>query len=156
MAEARAVPAPVWVGELGIDHKAGKAGAYMDTSLKALDEAGAGWAWWQWRQDGGWGIRNDDGHQLNMVALRQLAKPYLQAAPSGVSTAASDPGDALTVQVDARHGDQAIQVGWPALISGEARVTGTCLRDWNSAGPVLWLHVLPRSSCTIQVTTARP
>lgn len=44
---------------------------YSDT----FDDLGVGWAWWQWRQDRNWGIRNGDGDFINTDFLRRLARP---------------------------------------------------------------------------------
>src|SRR5207302_8427149 len=83
--EAALLPAALWFGELGIDATRGDAAQWADDALQQLDDANSGWAWWQWRQDGGWGMRSRSGDRLNLDFLKHLARPYLVAAPPGVS-----------------------------------------------------------------------
>jgi endoglycosylceramidase len=149
--EAASVPAPLWVGEMGIDHDQPGAAAYTDATLGALDALGAGWAWWQWRQDGGWGIRSGDGNRLNLAALERIARPYLEAAPEGVAGAETAGGAALSIEVRSRHGDQPVLVGWPAITRGQPRVTGACLIGWTADGSDLELRLRPGAGCRIEV-----
>src|SRR5262249_3610841 len=99
--EAAALPAPLWVGELGVDSQSPQAEGYVRVAVASLDAAGAGWAWWQWRQDEGWGVRSRDGRRLDTDVLRRLATPYLRAAPAGVSARPATGGRALVVRMAA-------------------------------------------------------
>jgi hypothetical protein len=64
--EARGLPAIPWWGELGIDTGKPHAVIWTDTALDTLDDLDAGWAWWQWRQDWGWGVRGGAGDFFNV------------------------------------------------------------------------------------------
>jgi endoglycosylceramidase len=89
-AEAAAVPAPMWTGELGIDHQQARAAGWADAALDALDDQGAGWAWWQWRESLRWGIRDAPGRHLDLDFLRHVARPFAVAAPAGVHAGRGD------------------------------------------------------------------
>ena len=101
--EAATLPAALWVGELGIDQSQPDAAAWTRAALGALAAQGVGWTWWQWRQDGGWGVRSTDGRHVNRTALRRLARPYVAAAPAGVASRPSGE-EGLRVDVAAEHG----------------------------------------------------
>ncbi len=105
-AEAAAVPAPMWTGELGIDHHQAHAAGWADAALDALDDRGAGWAWWQWRESPSWGIRDAAGGFVDWDYLRHLARPYAVAAPPGVHPGRGDGVHGhLALRVDPGHGD---------------------------------------------------
>ena len=150
--EAGRVPAPLWVGELGIDSDASGAASYTESALKALDQLRAGWAWWQWRQDGGWGMRSADGRRLDTGGLARLARPYLQAAPSGATARESDQGLEVSVDAAATTGGRSIEVAYPALTRGRPIAAGSCLAgSWWSAGE-LTLSVAPGGGCLILIS----
>lgn len=153
--EARAMAAALWFGEVGFNNRDSRAPVYETAYLHAMAPAGAGWCWWQWRQDGGWGIRSSDGTKLDRAALRRLARPYLQAAPSG--TTAHAEVDGLSVTVPHSHSPAGIVVGWPGLLRGAPRARGSCLAgtDWTSESGRLTLYVAPGRTCTILVRGAR-
>jgi endoglycosylceramidase len=149
--EADALHAAFWVGELGIDHSAPGAGAWTGAALSAMAAQHVGWAWWQWRQDGGWGIRSVDGNRLDLAALRTLAGAYLAAAPSGVTAVST--GDGLRIVVGASHPDVPVELGWPALILGPPSIRGSCLTSPPAQdSPATYaLALAPGRGCTIQV-----
>jgi endoglycosylceramidase len=155
--EAAELGAPLWIGELGVASGAPQAVAYTRDALTALDGVGAsGWAWWQWRQDGGWGIRSQDGRRLDRTALGRIARPYLQAAPRGTAATVVDGGRGLEVRFVAGHALVPAVVAWPGLLLGPPRAAGGCLRsaDWSAAAGTLTLTVPPSESCTVRVSPA--
>lgn len=158
--EAASLPAAMWVGELGIDHEGHGAGAWTDASLSAMAGQGVGWAWWQWRQDGGWGIRSVDGRRVDRAALRGLARPYLKAAPSGVALpparAAGGGGAGIEIQVSPDHGAAPVAVGWSDLTLGTPSVQGSCLASppSHSGAGTYELALAPGRGCTIGIEPA--
>src|SRR5207302_1596907 len=125
--EAGQVPAPFWSGELGIDHTQAQSTGWADAALDAYDDAGVGWAWWQWRETGGWGIRDAAGTHLDAAFLRHVARPYLPVAPAGVRAGRGD-GVAghLELTVSSAAG-MSVEVAWPELTLGAPEVTGACV-----------------------------
>jgi hypothetical protein len=156
--EASQVPAPLWIGELGYDLTQTGALSYADAALNKMDDLGIGWAWWQWRENQYWGIVDRRGQIVNMAALRHLARPYLVAAPSGIS---SGRGDALigrlVLQAAASHADQPIEIGWSSLTLAAPIATGTCLNSshWDAAAGRLTLQLEPGSGCRLTIAAAR-
>lgn len=150
--EAARVPAALWVGEWGIAANQGGAMRWVDDALDAFAAAGAGWAWWQWREDSPWGVRDNAG-RIDQELLGHLARPYLAAAPPGVTTASAGSAAALRVQVAAGHGGAPVEVAWP-VGAGTPRVTGDCRVDsaWDSTRARLTLRVPPRRGCALLVT----
>lgn len=153
--EADALHAAFWVGELGIDHGAPGAGAWTEAALSAMVPLHVGWAWWQWRQDGGWGVRSVDGNRLDLAALRTLARPYLAAAPSGVTAVSTSGG--LRIVVGASHPDLPVELAWPALTLGPPSVLGSCLKSPPTRdSPAMYtLALAPGRGCTIQAGPSR-
>lgn len=157
--EATQVPAPLWVGELGISSTAKDATEWATDALDALDAHASGWAWWQWRggYDPHWAIRSPDGKRLDMPFLRLLARPYLAAAPPGVASSGSDGLTGhLDIQVSAGHGSGSIEVGWSTLTLGTPRVVSTCAAttSWEPGVARLVISVPPASACRIQLSRA--
>lgn len=150
--EARMLPAPLWIGELGIDGYASGAAAYTRSAVTTLDELGSGWTWWQWRQDGGWGIRSTDGRRLDIGSLARLARPYLQAAPPGVTATAADHGLAISVDAGAKGGTRLIEVAYPGLTWGRPEAGGSCLVDSSWSHGELVLSVAPGAACSIVIS----
>ncbi|MGH7903570.1 MAG: glycoside hydrolase family 5 protein [Candidatus Dormibacteraceae bacterium] len=155
--EARRLPAVLWIGELGIDHRQPGAPAWTKTVLDDLDRSGTGWAWWQWRQDGHWGVRTASG-SLHMDVLRRLARPYLVAAPAGVRT--GTPGDGvrgtLTLEVASSHGGQPALVAWPALTLPPPVVSGACVLSsaWDHAAARITLRLAPGDACQVRISAS--
>jgi hypothetical protein len=150
--EAAEVPAPLWVGELGYDLVAPGATTYIDAALDEADDLGIGWAWWQWRESRRWGIVDRGGQLVNRDMLRHIARPYVIAAPAGAHASRGDGvRGALTIQVDARHVDQPIVVGWSALTLTAPVVTGICLASsqWDATTARLMLQVDSGKGCQL-------
>jgi Cellulase (glycosyl hydrolase family 5) len=153
--EAAEVPAPLWIGELGYDLTQKGALSYADAALDQADELGIGWAWWQWRENRWWGIRDTAGQIVNMQALRHLARPYVIAAPSGVHPGRGDGvRGTLSIRVDASHQDQPMQIGWSALTLGGPAASGSCVRSsqWDATTARLTLQLDPGTGCQVAVT----
>jgi endoglycosylceramidase len=152
--EAAQVPAALWVGEWGMSAAQSGATAWVDDALNAFDSAGAGWAWWQWREDTPWGVRDNAGH-TNTDLLRHLARPYLAAAPAGVHASGSDGiTGALSVTVDAAYRGGPIEVAWPRLSLGAPHLGGSCsgLPRWDDSRARLVIAIDGSTPCTIRLT----
>ncbi len=155
--EAKAVPAPLWVGEMGYDLTRPDALSYADAALDEADRLGIGWAWWQWRENRYWGIVDASGRLVNRVALRHLARPYIIAAPTGVRSSGGDGlHGRLKLQVDQSHAPLPVMVGWSALALGTPRATGDCLvsSSWDAVGARLILQLNAGAGCTVVVASA--
>jgi endoglycosylceramidase len=155
-AEARDVPAPMWPGELGIDHHQAHAAEWADAFLDAYDDLRAGWAWWQWRESSGWGIRDASGTQLDLDYLRHLARPYLAVAPDWVSSGRGDGlRGRLSLHVAPEHGVASVSVAWPQLTVGPPRAAGGCVltQSWDEVTARLTLSLGP-GTCTVVIAAA--
>jgi endoglycosylceramidase len=155
--EAAEVPAPLWIGELGYDLTQQGALSYADAALDQADDMGIGWAWWQWRENRWWGIRDRAGQIVNMAALRHLARPYLVAAPSGVRAGHGDGvRGRLELKVAAGHAAQPVVIGWSALTLAAPMATGSCLSSshWDATTGRLALQLEAGRSCDLTVQAA--
>ena len=149
--EASRVPAALWVGEWGMSATQSKSTTWIDDALNAFDSAGAGWAWWQWREDSAWGIRDSAGH-TNETMLSHLARPYLAAAPAGVHASGANGVDGtLTITVDASSPGGEADVAWPLLGTGPPQVSGGCAAgtQWDSVRARLDLTIRSGDACTM-------
>jgi len=155
--EAALLPAALWFGELGINRNRADAAEWTDDALQQLDDANSGWAWWEWRLPGSWGIRDQAGDHLDLDFLRHLARPYLRAAPPGVTaTGADGVRGRLTIDVPAGGTAMPIVVSWPALTQPPPVVSaaGCSLQSHYDPGGTLTLQVGGSSACSIQLTAA--
>jgi endoglycosylceramidase len=153
--EAAAVPAPLWVGELGYDLTKPGSLSYADAALDEADRLGIGWAWWQWRENRYWGIVDAAGRLVNARALGHLSRPYAAALPRGVRAALSPSRDRLSLRVDSAHGDQPVLVSWPGQTLGTPHPGGNCLRSssWDEGTRRLTIELVPGLSCTVSVVS---
>lgn len=152
---AQQVPAAMWSGELGIDLSKDYAMAWTDHALDTLDDLQVGWAWWQWRDIPTWAVRSTDGSTLNLDFLRHLARPFVVAAPAGVTAGRGDGIlGRLSLAVSQAHADQHVIVSWPALTTPPPTVNGACVQSstWDQAHARLELVLQPNSACTIQLS----
>jgi endoglycosylceramidase len=152
--EAASVPAPMWTGELGIDHRQAHAAGWADAVLDAEDDRGAGWAWWQWRESGGWGMRDAGGGVIDWAYLRHVARPFLQAAPTGVRGGRGDGlGGHLELRITSAHAGDTVVVAWPAATLRAPRASGTCLAAsrWDGGAARLTLTLRPGPGCAVSV-----
>jgi endoglycosylceramidase len=151
------LPAPSWWGELGIDNGRPHAAIWADTALDAFDDLDVGWAWWQWRQDWGWGVRNDKGDFFNEDFFRHLARPYLSVAPHGIAAGRGDGVRGyLRLTVASEHADLPASVAWPEPTLGRPTVAGDCLADWvwlPKRGEIV-LTFARRQPCSVEITPA--
>ena len=152
--EAAAVPAALWVGEWGMAATQPQAGSWVDAALSAFASAGTGWAWWQWREDSSWGIRDTAGH-TDTALLSELARPYVMAAPPGVSVApAREASDTVALTTSASYRGDALVIGWPAL-AHPPQVTSTCGTVASTYDPTagrLTVTSTAATACAITVT----
>ena len=158
VSEAAAVPAVLWSGELGIDRAMVNSTAWADAALDAFDDAGAGWAWWQWRESLRWGIRTASGDAVDTAYLRHLARPYLAVSPTGVSAGRGDGVHGhLAVRVHGARTGSVVSVAWAAATLGTPRVAGSCV----APGPVDALRgrldlTVTAPDCTVEITASGP
>ncbi len=155
--EAGRVPAALWIGEWGMSSTQARAAAWMDDALNAFDLAGAGWAWWQWREDSTWGIRDSAGH-TNTALLVHLARPYLAGAPAGVRAGGADGvRGALTVSVNRVYRGGEIEVAWPLLTTAAPVLSGSCTAStsWDPARARLIISTTAGVPCTMKLGAAR-
>ena len=151
--EAAILPAALWFGELGVQHSWPGARGWADTALESLAAAGSGWAWWQWRQDGGWGIRNEAGTRLDLAFLRHLARPYLRAAAPGIRAQSSSPAADLAFTVPGGRRPASVEVAWPALLYPPPKVTASCAvqKSYDAAAAVLTIALPAGAECRVEV-----
>ena len=153
--EASRLPAPLWIGELGFDlTREREAVGWIDASLAQADDRKLGWAWWQWRQNRYWGVRDRNGDHLNQTVLRHLARPYLQAAPAGVRGGRGDGVTGLLdITVQDSHAGAPVVVGWSTLTLTRPRVAGACVRgsSWDPSLSRLTLVLVPGQGCLVRL-----
>jgi endoglycosylceramidase len=152
--EAREIGAPLWIGEIGHDLTNPMAAQYADVLMDNADDLGIGWAWWQWRQNRYWGIRDASGNNLNRDFLKHLARPYLMAAPEGIKAGRGDGlRGHLEITVSRNHGTSPIVVGWSTLTLPAPNVTGDCIRtsQWDAVQSRLTINLRSISSCKLVV-----
>ncbi len=156
--EAARVPAALWVGEWGMSATQPKATTWIDDAVTAFDAAGAGWAWWQWREDSPWGIRDTAGH-TNRALLAHLARPYLAAAPPGVRARTADGlTDALTVDVPATSTGGLVDIAWPLYSTAAPMLSGSCAGTsrWDPARARVTVVLTAGTGCVLELKADRP
>ncbi|MGD1052303.1 MAG: cellulase family glycosylhydrolase [Candidatus Dormibacteria bacterium] len=153
--EASQLPAAMWVGEFGINSDAADASEWIADALAAFADHGSGWAWWQWRAAGTWSVRSPDGTSLNTTLLRELAQPYLAAAPSGYVASGADGVDGrLNVAVATAHGPAQAEIAWSDHTLGAPRVSDGCgaAWTWDPSSSRLSLTVPAGVSCQVELS----
>lgn len=153
--EATHVPAVYWNGEVGIDRSMPLSAQWADAALDAFDDAGVGWAWWQWRESPQWGIRDHSGGFIDLAYLRHLARPYLVAAPAGVHAGRGDGATGrLVVTVDSSHQEGSVEIAWPLLTIGRPPfASGACVAaaSWEPLMSRLIVTLRSAGGCTVNV-----
>lgn len=151
--EAASVPAALWFGEFSIDSHASHGLQWVNDALDDFAAHDAGWAWWQWRESSGYGVRSYNGTTLDMALLRTLARPYVAFAPPGVS-AEQGSAAALGVSVSASHSSAPIIIAWPAYPRGQPATVSTCgaTATLDATSARLTLSIPKGLTCTIIVT----
>lgn len=123
--EAARLPAPYWTGELGIRHNSPDASGWARAEIALSDQHLTGWAWWQWDDGGGWGVRNGGG-PVDRSWLRVLSQPYVQAAAGELERMAFDvKARTLTVTVRSPRPGVRLQLAWPESL-GTPKLEGGC------------------------------
>ncbi|MGH7750307.1 MAG: hypothetical protein ACREQ5_36880, partial [Candidatus Dormibacteria bacterium] len=122
--EATDVPAALWFGEFSIDFRSKYGPQWTQDIISDFAAHDAGWAWWQWRESSGYGVRSYNGKDLDMPLLRALAQPFVELRPPGVSADTASSGDSLGITV--RSGGAPIVIAWPQFVLGPPQVVSTC------------------------------
>ena len=116
VAEAAQIPAAYWTGELGIDHRLPGATAWARAEIALSNQYRTGWAWWQWDDPSGWGVRTGAG-PVDRAWLDTLSQPYVQAAPGTlVQMSYSVRQHRLRVGVVGARPGAVADVAWPASL----------------------------------------
>ena len=152
--EAASVPAPVWFGEFSISIDHAYSAEWIDAVLDDFNAHGAGWAWWQWRESSGYGVRSADGSSLDRRLLRLLARPFPMAAPAGVTArTAGRSADSLEIYSPATASGVMIDVSWPEYVLGTPRSTSTCgaMTTWDETTARLTVQVPGGGACTVTI-----
>jgi hypothetical protein len=152
--EAKEIGAPLWIGEIGHDLTESTAAPYADVLMDNADDLRLGWAWWQWRQNRYWGLRDASGKQINLDFLRHLARPYLVAAPDQIMAGRGDgQRGRLEVTVPKDHGTAVVVVGWSTLTLPDPSVSGDCVASshWDAIQSRLSIKLLPASGCKVLI-----
>ncbi len=130
LSEAAQIPAAYWTGELGIDHRLPGATSWALTEIALSDQYRTGWAWWQWDDPAGWGVRTGHG-PVDRAWLDTLSQPYVQAAPGRLlSMGYSTSRHVFTMRFAQVPSPAVADVAWPAnlpqphLDSGCAQLAG--------------------------------
>lgn len=150
--EAASVPAPLWFGEFSISIGHVDAAAWINAVLDDFDTHDSGWAWWQWRETSGYGVRTADGKTVDMKLLRLLARPYLAAAPPSVTARYAN--GSLLIATSAGQAPVTFVVAWPEHLLGTPRATATCdaTTSWAAATPRLTVIVPAGAACAVDVS----
>ena len=149
--EAADVPAALWFGEFSIDFNGKYGRQWTQDIIGDFAAHDAGWAWWQWRESSGYGVRSYNGKSLDMPLLRALAQPFLEMRPPGVTTDTAASGDSLGLSV--KRGGQPIVVAWPQYLMGSPQIVSTCnaAEVYDSSTARLVLTPQAGRDCTIIV-----
>jgi len=153
--EAGQLPAAMWVGEFGISSSVSDSAEWIADALSDFAAHNAGWAWWQWRASGSWSVRSQDGTSINMTLLRELAQPYLAAAPSGYTAGQADGVHGrLVIAVAAAHGSAPAEVAWSDYTLGSPEVSDSCGAPWtwDPSSSRLTLSVPAGVSCQLELS----
>lgn len=127
LAEARQLPAAYWPGELGIDHQRQDAASWARAEISLSDRFRTGWAWWQWDDPSGWGVRQGTGPP-DQAWLQVLAQPFVEATPGRLlSLSYSIPSGTLRAEVEAEGDSAPLLVSWPAS-AGRPELLSSCAR----------------------------
>ncbi|MBV8300505.1 MAG: cellulase family glycosylhydrolase [Candidatus Dormibacteraeota bacterium] len=152
--QAASIPAALWFGEFSIDMHSSDAAGWVTDILNDFDDEDAGWAWWQWRETSGYGIRSADGMSIDMSSLELLARPYLAAVPSGVVAGHGDGvRGSLLISVFADHSSAPIVAAWPEFTLGTPVVSSDCgaQSTWDAVAAQLTITAPQGRYCTIQL-----
>ncbi len=126
LSEARQLPAPYWVGEIGIRHTAPQAKSWAQDEIALSNQHLTGWAWWQWDDPSGWGIRRRAG-PVNRAWLKVLSQPFVRSAPGKLVSMSYSPATGiLHADISGAAPGDTVLVSWPKT-AGPARVESRCV-----------------------------
>jgi hypothetical protein len=100
-------------------------------------------------------VRSPDGKSLNMTLLRELAQPYLAAAPSGYAASQADGVDGrLVITVAAGHALGTAEVAWSDYTLGGPQVSDSCGAQWtwDPSSARLALSVPAGVACQVELS----
>lgn len=127
LSEAAQLPAAYWAGELGIDHHRPIATAWARAEIALSNQYRTGWAWWQWNDPGGWGVRRGTAPP-DTGWLDVLAQPFVRSAPGTMTNLRyNSETETLTAKVRDAGTDHTVIVSWPASLGPPRSVSG-CAR----------------------------
>ena len=149
--EASYVPAGLWSGEFSIDFHSKYGPQWTQDMISDFAAHDAGWAWWQWRESSGYGVRSFNGKKLDIPLLRALAQPFVALRPPGVSAETAPSGDSLGITV--KSGGGQILVAWPEYLLGAPQLVSTCNASnaYDQPSARLTISVRAGRTCTIIV-----
>jgi endoglycosylceramidase len=152
LSEAGQLPAPYWVGELGIQHSLPRAQLWAQDQIALSNRHLAGWAWWQWDDPDGWGVRQGSG-PVDEAWLDVLSEPFVRFAPGDLVAMSYSPKSGI---LDAKIADavpgSSVLVSWPRS-EGPVRLESRCVRlspgALSPAGQLRLLMLTP--TCQIRL-----
>ncbi len=150
LGEAQQLPAPYWVGEMGIERTQPLASKWAEDELALANSHLAGWAWWEWDDSQSWGVRQNGG-PIHSAWLRVLSQPFVRSSPGRLTSMSYQPSTSrLSATVTMAPPGSRVQVSWP-MTSGRPRLISGCVRELSSreSSPGLVTLVMLRSSCRI-------
>jgi len=154
LGEAAQLPAPYWVGELGIPHDGRLADRWAADEIRLSDQHLAGWAWWEWEDPNGWGVSNSKG-DVDEAWLKVLSQPFIRSSPGHLTSMSYSPAKRmLQASIQDASPGSALQVSWPRSL-GAPRILSGCATRYAGAGAtpgLLTVHLLA-ASCLLRVAS---
>ena len=153
LAEARQLPAPYWVGELGIQHTRPGAQLWARDEIALSNRHLAGWAWWQWDDPEGWGVRQGNG-PVDRAWLDVLSQPFVRSAPGELVAMTYSPrSGTLEARIVHAAPGSPVLVSWPSS-QGPARLESRCVRFSSGPTPAGELRLLMLApSCQVRLAS---
>ncbi len=153
--EAGQVPAPYWTGELGISHGSRIAKSWARAEISLSNRYLTGWAWWEWDDPDGWGVRQNGG-PIDLGWLHTLAQPYVRSSPGRLRKMSySVRRRLLKATVSAASAGAQVTVAWPRWL-GPPRVMSGCVQAISPYRPrsgQLRLRLKSRS-CALRIAAS--
>ncbi|HVD04149.1 MAG TPA: cellulase family glycosylhydrolase [Candidatus Dormibacteraeota bacterium] len=157
LGEARQLPAPYWVGEVGINRTQPLATQWAEDEIALSNTHLAGWAWWEWDDSEGWGVRQNGG-PVDAPWLHVLSQPFIRSAPGRLTSMSFQLSTGvLRATISGALPGSLVQVSWPKT-AGSPALNSSCVRELKPHGPSpgLVTLVMVRSSCRISLGSQRP
>ncbi|MGC2191289.1 MAG: cellulase family glycosylhydrolase [Candidatus Dormiibacterota bacterium] len=150
LTEAAQLPAAYWAGELGIDKNRPIAASWARAEIALSNQYLTGWAWWQWNDLAGWGVRKGPGPP-DATWLDVLAQPFVRAAPGTLTGLRYDvKTKTLAATVNDPGSDRSVMVSWPASV-GTPRSLSSCAQIESPYLPASGELTLKISSASCQI-----